>query len=317
MSKVKLGNTDLTFEPIVFGGNVFGWTIDEKQSFAILDGFVDRGFSLIDTANQYSYWVPGNSGGESEQIIGNWLKKSGKRDQVLIATKVGGTKKDTPTPNTAKDYIIKEVEFSLKRLQIDTIDLYQTHFDNESIPVEETLEAYQQLIKEGKVKWIGASNLSPTRLEESLEKSKLLHLPRYESLQPEYNLYHRQKYEQQYEKIVQDNNLGVITYYSLASGFLTGKYRNLDDLSKSVRGGSVKEMLDDRGLRILKALDEVSDQHQTSVSSIALAWIIARPSITAPIVSVTKLQQLEDFTAATHIQLTVQDIEKLNVASTL
>ncbi|UIR56955.1 aldo/keto reductase [Sphingobacterium sp. SRCM116780] len=315
MSKVKLGKTDLTFEPIVFGGNVFGWTIDEQDSFRILDAFVDHGFSLIDTANQYSYWVPGNIGGESEQIIGNWLKKSGKRKQVLIATKVGGAKADSPTPNTAKDYIIKEVEYSLKRLQIEVIDLYQTHFDNESIPVEETLAAYQQLIKEGKVRWIGASNLSPARLEESLTKSAQLHLPKYESLQPEYNLYNRQKYEQLYEKIVQENDLSVITYYSLASGFLTGKYRSLDDLSKSARGGAVKNMLDNRGLRILKALDEVSAQHNRSISSVALAWIIARPSITAPIVSATSLQQLESFTEAIQIQLREQDLEKLNLAS--
>lgn len=264
MNKVKLGNTDIELQPIVFGGNVFGWTADEKTSFQLLDAFIDGGFSVIDTANQYSHWVPGHIGGESETIIGNWLKRSGKRNQVSIATKVGGIMAGTPEPNTTKAYILREVENSLRRLQIETIDLYQTHFDNEATAVEETLEAYDELIRGGKVRWIGASNLSPERLKQSLAASLRNGFPKYQTLQPEYNLYNRAKYEREYEPIAVEDQLGVVTYYSLASGFLTGKYRSDEDLNKSVRGAAVRKMLDDRGKNILAALDQVAEEYRTT-----------------------------------------------------
>lgn len=315
MDRLKLGNTDLLIAPIVFGGNVFGWTIDEQQSFSILDAFVEKGFNMIDTADVYSHWAPGNSGGESETIIGNWLKKTGKRHQVVIATKVGGATKDQPKPNTAKSYILKEVETSLKRLQIETIDLYQTHFDDESIPVQETLEAYDRLIKDGKVRWIGASNLSAERLEESLKLSAEWDLPAYQTLQPEYNLVQRKKYELEYEPIVVRNNLGVITYYSLASGFLTGKYRSDADLNKSARGEGVKKMLDKKGLSILSVLDNIAAEHNTSQAAVALAWLLARPSVTAPIVSATSIEQMKSMTDAVKLKLNESDIEHLNEVS--
>ncbi|MCF3109105.1 aldo/keto reductase [Niabella sp. CC-SYL272] len=315
MNKRVLGRTDLQIAPVVFGGNVFGWTIDERTSFQLLDHFVDEGFNMIDTANQYSYWAPGNKGGESETIIGNWLKKTGKRNAVLIATKVGGSMTGQPQPDTSKAYILKQVELSLKRLQTDTIDLYQTHFDNEDVPVEETLEAYAQLIKEGKVRWIGASNLSPQRLNASLKASAGLQLPVYQTLQPEYNLYQRERYETQYEPIVKAQGLGVIAYYALASGFLTGKYRSEADLAKSTRGAGIRKMLDERGRKILAALDGVSDAYRTSPAAVALAWLLSRPSITAPIVSATSIAQMLGMTDAVRLQLSDDALATLNAAS--
>src|SRR5690606_29079556 len=219
MQKRKLGNTDLEVAPIAFGGNVFGWTLNEEKSLEIIDAFVDAGFNLIDTANNYSYWVKGNDGGESERIIGKWLKKRRIRDKVVIATKVGGRGKSTDKPNTSRKYILQEVDNSLMRLQTDYIDLYQTHYDDGITPVEETLSAYQDLIKEGKIRWIGASNISPERLTESLKVAQKHNLPKYQTLQPEYNLYERENYETLYEPIVLKNGLGVMNYYSLASGF--------------------------------------------------------------------------------------------------
>ncbi|WP_300602226.1 aldo/keto reductase [Niabella sp.] len=315
MNKRILGRTDLQIAPIVFGGNVFGWTADERTSFELLDHFTDEGFNMIDTANQYSYWAPGNQGGESETVIGNWLKKTGKRNAVLIATKVGGSMAGQPKPDTSKAYILKQVEHSLKRLQTDTIDLYQTHFDNEAIPVEETLEAYEQLIRDGKVRWIGASNLSPQRLEASLNASVAGQLPVYQTLQPEYNLYHREQYETQYEPIVTAHGLGVISYYALASGFLTGKYRTDADLAKSTRGGGVKKMLDDRGMKILAALDGVSEAYGTSPAAVALAWLLSRPSVTAPIVSATSIAQMQSMTDAVRLQLSEDALATLDAAS--
>lgn len=314
MQKKKLGSSTLEVAPLTLGGNVFGWTIDEKKSFEILDAFTAAGFNLVDTADVYSRWVPGHKGGESETIIGNWMKQRGNRSQVVIATKAGGDmgqgKKDI-----SKKHILKAAEDSLRRLQIDQIDLYQTHWDDNETPVEETLSAYQQLIKEGKIKYIGASNFSPQRLVASLEASKRDGLPKYQTLQPEYNLYAREGFEKELEKICVDNNLGVINYYSLAAGFLTGKYRNEADASKSTRGEGNKKYLNERGFKILKALDEVAAQNNTTQASVAIAWLIARPSVTAPIASATSLSQLEALIRATQLQLSPENIRLLNDAS--
>ena len=313
MEKRILGKTDLNIAPIVFGGNVFGWTIDEKKSFEILDQFIDNGFNFIDTADVYSRWVEGNKGGESETIIGNWLKKHNKRHDVVIATKVGSDMGSGKS--LKKDYIINQVEHSLSRLQTDYIDLYFSHFDDETTPVEETLSAYENLIRAGKVRWIGASNFSAARLKESLLFSAQHNLPRYEVYQPGYNLFDREEFEREHEKICLENDLGVVTYYSLASGFLTGKYRSEDDLNKSKRGGGVKKFLNERGFRILDALDQVADKHQVEQASVALAWLIYHPSITAPIASVTDLSQLKSFTEAANLKLTPEDISLLDKAS--
>lgn len=314
MKKRQLGNTDLEVYPITFGGNVFGWTIDEQTSFKILDGFTDAGFNFIDTADVYSKWKPGNQGGESENIIGKWMQDKKNRKDIIISTKVG-SEMGPGKKGLSKKYILQAAEDSLKRLKTDYIDLYQTHFDDEETPVQETLEAYDQLIKEGKVRWIGASNISAERLIESLETSDRLGLARYQTLQPEYNMYNRENYEKNYEQIVLDNKLGVLNYYALASGFLTGKYRSESDLGKSMRGGAVKDYLNDRGFRILEALDNVSEQYSANQASIALAWLIKRNSITAPIVSVTSIAQLEDLTRAAALKLNTEDIAILDDAS--
>lgn len=313
MEKRKLGNTDLHVAPIAFGGNVFGWTIDEQTSFGILDRFVDAGFNLIDTANVYSRWKQGNQGGESETIIGNWLKSRQNRDQVIIATKVGadmGNGKDISKAN-----ILKEVDNSLRRLQTDYIDLYFSHYDDEQTPATETLEAYDELIKAGKVRWIGASNFSAARLKESLEVSKSTGLPKYEVFQPEYNLYNREQFETAYEPIIKEYQLGVTNYYALASGFLSGKYRSEEDLNKSQRGGGIKSFLNERGFKILDALDQVAEHQGTQPASVAIAWLIARPPVTAPIASVTSTDQLKDLEHAANIQLSADDIQLLDTAS--
>jgi aryl-alcohol dehydrogenase-like predicted oxidoreductase len=314
MNKRQLGNSDLQVYPIAFGGNVFGWTTDEARSFEILDAFTDAGFNLIDTADVYSAWVPGNHGGESESIIGNWMQQRKNREKVIIATKVGAGM-GPGKKGLSKKYILQAAEDSLKRLKTDYIDLYQSHYDDLDTPIEETLEAYNQLIKAGKIRWIGASNMSPERLKQSLEIADQHGLPRYQTLQPEYNLYQREGYENNYEQIVLDNKLGVISYYSLASGFLTGKYRSEEDLGKSRRGGAVKSYMNDRGHRILKALDDVSEQYSAEEASVALAWLIARPSVTAPIVSVTSLGQLKDLARAAELKLNTEDIAILDDAS--
>jgi aryl-alcohol dehydrogenase-like predicted oxidoreductase len=314
MIKRKLA-TGIEVAPLAFGGNVFGWTIDEKRSFELLDAFADAGFNLIDTADVYSHWKPGNKGGESETIIGKWLKLRGNRDKVIIATKVGGAVTGGKKSLT-RQHILQAVEGSLQRLQTDYIDLYQSHWDDLDTPVAETIETYAELVKQGKVKAIGASNLSAERLIESIEYSDAHGLPRYETLQPEYNLYNRRKYEQEYEPICLEKGLGVINYYALASGFLTGKYRNPGDVEKSARGGGVvKTYLNDRGLRILDALDEVAKDYNTTPASIAIAWLIARPSITAPIASATSIEQLDDLVEAAQLQLDHEAIEMLNKAS--
>lgn len=313
MDKRKLGNSDLFVSPITFGGNVFGWTIDEARSFEILDGFLEAGFNFIDTADVYSRWKPGNEGGESETIIGNWLKVRGNRQQVIIATKVGPDMGEGK--KLTKAYITKRVEDSLKRLKTDYIDLYQSHYDDPETPVLETLETYDTLIRAGKVRWTGASNYSAERLKESLETSKKHSLPVYQTFQPEYNLYSREHFEKEYEQICLDHHLGVINYYALASGFLSGKYRSEADLGKSQRGGGIKNYLNNRGFKILKALDEVSEQYNSNPASVALAWLISRPSVTAPIASVTSLSQLKDLVNAASLKLNTEDIAILDEAS--
>ncbi|QJD98132.1 aldo/keto reductase [Mucilaginibacter robiniae] len=314
MEKRNLGNSGISIVPFVFGGNVFGWTIDEPTSFSILDAYVDLGFDCIDTADVYSTWVPGHEGGESETIIGNWLKKSGKRDKIILATKVG-SQMGNGKKGLSKAYIIEEVEQSLKRLQTDYIDLYQSHKDDNDTPLQETLEAYDQLIKQGKVRTIGASNYTADRLQEALQISNKHNLPAYVSLQPEYNLYDREGYEKDLEALCRKENVGVITYFSIASGFLTGKYRNEDDLNKSKRGGGIKKYLNDRGYRILEALDQVASEYQTTPAAVSLAWVIARPGITAPIASATSVQQLEEITKSVSLNLGQEAIQQLTEAS--
>jgi aryl-alcohol dehydrogenase-like predicted oxidoreductase len=314
MKKRKLGKSGLEVAPLAFGGNVFGWTVDEPTAFQLLDAFVSDGFNLIDTADIYSYWVPGNQGGESETIIGNWLKRSGNRDKVVIATKVG-MEMGPGMKGLSKPYILRAVEDSLRRLQTDYIDLYQSHEDDKETPLEETLSAFAQLVKQGKVKAIGASNYTAERLSQALAVSERTGLPRYESLQPLYNLYDRADYEQHLEPICVEKGLGVINYYALASGFLTGKYRSEADLGKSARGKDIKKYLNDRGFRILEALDQVAKEHNSNPTRVALAWLIERPSITAPIASATSLEQLHDLIEATRLQLDQSAIELLNQAS--
>ncbi|EEF60782.1 aldo/keto reductase [Pedosphaera parvula] len=314
MNKRKLGNSGLEVAPLALGTNVFGWTIDEPTAFKILDAFVAAGLNLLDTADVYSRWAPGNKGGESETIIGNWLKRTGNRSNVIIATKVG-MEMAPDKKGLSKAHILRAAEDSLKRLQTDHIDLYQAHQDDPNTPLEETLEAFAQLIKQGKVKAIGASNYTGVRLSQALQVSKQLNLPRYESLQPLYNLYDRAEFEKDLEPVCLQNHLGVICYYSLASGFLTGKYRSQKDLAKSPRGAKAATYLNDRGLRILKALDEVSQRFNSTPARVALAWLIARPSVTAPIASATSLEQLDDLIAATKLQLDQAAIQLLNQAS--
>lgn len=314
MQKRKIGKSGLEVAPVCLGGNVFGWTIDEETSFQILDAFVGAGFDFIDTADVYSRWAPGNQGGESETILGRWLKKSGKRDQVVIATKVG-MEMGPGKKGLSRAHILQAAEDSLRRLQTDRIDLYQAHVDDLPTPLEETLGAFAQLIREGKVRAIGASNFSGPRLAEALQVSRTHGLPRYECLQPHYNLCERAEYEANLEPICQANHLGVISYFSLAKGFLTGKYRSEADLAKSVRGQSVKAYLNERGLRILAALDEAAAELHATPARIALAWLIARPSITAPIASATSLSQLTDLIEAARLTLPFGVIERLNRAT--
>jgi aryl-alcohol dehydrogenase-like predicted oxidoreductase len=314
MTKRKLGNSSIEIPPLALGGNVFGWTIDQATSFKILDGFVDAGFTFIDTADIYSTWVPGHTGGESEIIIGNWLAQSGKRSQVVIATKVG-LDMSPQDKGLSKPYILREVEASLERLQTDYIDLYQSHKDDLSTPLEETLEAYSQLVKEGKVRVIGASNFTHDRLAESLRLSEENAWPRYESLQPNYNLYDREDFETNLEPLCLNSDVGVIPYYSLASGFLTGKYRSEQDTVGAARGQGIKKFLNERGFRILAALDNVAKEYNANPTRVALAWLMARPSITAPIASATSLEQLKDLTEAVHLKLSADSIQELDEAS--
>lgn len=313
MQKRKLGNSGLEIVPLMFGGNVFGWTADEPTSFKLLDRFVAAGLNAIDTADVYSAWVSGHKGGESETVIGNWLKARGGRDKVVIATKIGWDRKDGG--GLSRDHILKGVEASLKRLQTDYIDLYQAHHFDKLTPIEESLAAFQTLIEQGKVRAIGASNYTGELLAAALGASAATKLPRYETLQPHYNLYERSGYEKDLEPLVLKEKIGVIPYYALASGFLTGKYRSEGDFKKSVRGGGMKSRLNERGLRILKALDDVSARLKSNPTQVSLAWLIARPGITAPIASATSLDQLEDLIAAIQLKLDPDAIKALDAAS--
>ena len=310
----KLGNSSIEIAPLALGGNVFGWTIDQPTSFKILDAFVDAGFTFIDTADIYSTWVPGNKGGESETIIGQWLKQTAKRSKVVIATKVG-LDMSPSDKGLSKTYILRAVEASLQRLQTDYIDLYQSHKDDPNTPVAETLEAYAQLVKQGKVRVIGASNYDNARLSESLKASAEHGWPRYESLQPHYNLYERADFETNLEPLCLSSQIGVIPYYSLASGFHTGKYRSEKDTVGAKRGQGITKFLNDRGLRILAALDAVAKGHDANPTRVALAWLMARPSITAPIASATTVEQLKDLTEAVYLTLSPEAIRQLNDAS--
>lgn len=312
--KAKAGNTDLSISPIVLGANVFGWTLNEKESFDVLDAAFDLGINTIDTADTYSHWAPGNVGGESETIIGKWMKERRNRDKITLITKVGGSMGPGEN-NVSGSYILKEAEESLRRLQIDQIDLYFTHWDDNKTPVEETLEAYQQLISAGKVRYIGASNLTPERLKESLAASRENNLPRYEVFQPGYNLYDRKGFEEGLGPICKENGLVVITYYSLASGFLTGKYRSEKDFGKSVRGGAMKKYLNERGLRILSALDKIAGETGVSPAAVSLAWLIQNPLVSAPIASATSRLQLIAFEEAMNTELTPEQMQLLQQAS--
>jgi aryl-alcohol dehydrogenase-like predicted oxidoreductase len=314
MEQRKLGNSGIEVAPLAFGGNVFGWTVDEPTGFKILDAFVAAGFNLIDTADIYPRWVPGNKGGESETIIGNWLKRSGKRKKVILATKVG-SEMGPNQKGLLKAYILRAAEDSLRRLQTDCIDLYQSHVDDPQAPLEETLEAYAQLVKQGKVRAIGASNYSADRLGEALEVSRRQGYPRYQTLQPLYNLYDRAEYEAKLEPLCLKEGLGVITYFSLASGFLTGKYRSKKDLAGRERGDRVQGYLNERGFRILAALDQVAREKRSTQATVALAWLIARPSVTAPIASATNLDQLNTLIAAPSLKLDRTSLDVLNQAS--
>lgn len=313
MQKRPLGRTGLSIAPLVFGGNVFGWTADKKTSFDLLDRFADAGLNTVDTANVYSSWVPGNSGGESETIIGEWMKSRGTRDRMIIITKVGGDMGKGKNLQAAN--IAEAVEASLKRLQVDAIDLYLSHWPDPAAPHAESLAAYDKLLKAGKVKSIGASNYDANQLRAALDTAKADGLPRYDVLQPEYNLYDRAGYDGALRDLCMAEDIGVITYFSLARGFLSGKYRSEADLGQSQRGGGVKAYLNARGYRILEALDAVAAKHGAKQAEVALAWIIARQGVTAPIASATSLQQLESLIKAASLTLDTADIAELDKAS--
>jgi aryl-alcohol dehydrogenase-like predicted oxidoreductase len=312
MNHRPLGRSGLSTAPLVFGGNVFGWTADEATSHRLLDAFVDGGFNAVDTADVYSAWVPGHVGGESEGVIGRWLKARGRRDDVLILTKVAmwPAQKGLSAAN-----ITAAVEGSLKRLQTDHIDLYQSHEDDPATPIEETLEAYDRLVKAGKVRAIGASNFTPERLAESLKTSADKGLPRYETIQPKFNLYDRDEVEGALAQLTAREGLGVIPYYGLAAGFLTGKYRDPADLEGKARGRTVGRYLNDKGLRVLAALDEAAKAVSATPAQVALAWIMAHPSITAPIASATSVEQLSELMDAARLKLPAEVIERLNAAA--
>ncbi len=316
MEKRALGKTGLDIVPLVFGGNVFGWTIDEATSFAVLDAFVDHGFNAIDTADVYSAWVPGNKGGESETIIGKWLKANpAKRDKVLIFTKVGSEMGGPRKRGLSQPWIAEAAEASLKRLQIDTIDLYFSHFPDPDTPYEETLGAFQALREAGKINAVGASNLDAGQLEAALKVSEIRNLPRYDVLQPEYNLYDRDSFDGSLRDLCIRENIAVVTYFSLASGFLSGKYRSKDDLKQSQRGSRVEKYLDTRGMAILDTLDEVGSTQGAKPAEVALAWLIARKGVTAPIASATSVAHVESFARAMSLKLTADEIAALDKAS--
>lgn len=314
MTQRPLGRSALTTSPLMLGGNVFGWTIDEATSFAVLDAFVAGGGNAIDTADGYSVWVPGHVGGESETIIGKWLRRRGRRDDVVIATKVGW-EVNAEHKGLAKNYILRAVEGSLQRLGTDYIDLYQSHKDDPTVPVEETLEAYAALVQAGKVRIIGASNFTAGRLSESLAASRQHGYPRYETLQNLYNLYDRAEFEADLAPLLREETIGAIPYYGLAAGFLTGKYRDQDDLQKSARGNGVgQKYLNEKGLALLTALDAVADRHQATPAQVALAWLMQAPAVTAPIASATSVGQVTELLEATELRLTADDLQTLEQA---
>ncbi|WP_277968562.1 aldo/keto reductase [Sphingomonas echinoides] len=309
----RLGATDLRIAPLVLGGNVFGWTADQATSFAVLDAFVAGGGTMIDTADVYSAWVPGHQGGESESMIGAWLKQSGKRDQVQIATKVGmlpgeGGEKLAPAR------IAAACEASLQRLGVDTIDLYFAHQDDESVSQEDVLAAFGKLIDAGKIRALGASNFHAKRLKSANDAAREHGLPHFHVLQPEYNLVSRKKFEGELQSYCVENNIGVVPYYGLASGFLTGKYRSADDFGKSVRGGRMQELLDGNGPAVLAAMDSVADETGASLAQVALAWLKEQPAVTAPIASATSVQQVEDLLGAMNLALTTEQLDRLTAA---
>lgn len=314
MQKRRLGTSDLVSGPLAFGGNVFGWTADEKTSFELLDRFVDAGLSLIDTADIYSRWVPGHEGGESEAIIGRWMKSRGTRDKVLIATKVGMDMGNGQT-GLSRQRITRAVEASLKRLQTDYIDLYQSHTDDFATPLEETAAAFGDLAASGKVRVLGASNFSAQRLEAALHASDQAKAPRYRTLQPEYNLYTRSPFEAEVQGLCVKEGIGVIPYYPLAAGFLTGKYRSAADRRKSVRGDGAAQYMNPRGFRILKALDAVASEYKVSQAAVALAWLLQQPAVVAPIVSATSVEQMTDLLAAANLHLDEAAMRTLAAAS--
>lgn len=314
-NKRKLGTSDLLVSPIAFGGNVLGWTLNERESFKILDRFLEAGFNFIDTADSYSRFAPGNQGGESETIIGNWLRQNGKRKEVIIATKLGSDMGDDKKGLSAK-YIKQAIEASLKRLQTDYVDLYQSHYDDPDTSSEETMTAFNDLVREGKVRYIGASNFTAERIRQSNEFARKNSLAQYICLQPLYNLYDRQKFETDYAHLVKDEQLAVIPYYALASGFLTGKYRSEDDVNKSPRGKGVKDKyLNERGNRILSAMDRIADALQIKLSQVAIAWLLHKPLVTAPIASATTEQQLDELVHAATVRLDDAQLKELDDAS--
>lgn len=313
MKKTIIKNTDLEIAPINFGGNVFGWTLDEKQSFEILDQFTEAGFNFIDTADTYSWWVNG-IGGQSEAIIGKWLKERKNRENIVIATKVGSETKEHGF-DVSKKHILKSVDESLQRLGTDYIDLYYTHFDDNVTPIEETLSAYDEIVKAGKVRHIAASNVSPERLIESFDVAEKNNFPKYVALQPHYNLVEREKFEKEYASLVEKYDLSVFPYWSLAAGFLTGKYKTEADFEKTARGAGIKKYFDDKGKNVLTVLETIADKHNSAPATVSLAWLLANPLITAPIVSATSQNQLKTLFDAPQLELDQEDLELLNKVS--
>lgn len=314
MKKIRIGQTDLKIAPFNFGGNVFGWTLDQEKSFEILDAFVEAGFNFIDTADMYSYWIDGGEGGQSETVIGKWMKARGNRNEMIIATKVGGPTGVHDIDNSRK-HILETVEKSLERLQTDYIDLYYLHYDDGKTPVEEILETFDELVKAGKVKHIAASNISPQRLKESLEFSDKNNLVKYQALQPLYNLVERKDYETDFAPIVVEHHLTVFPYYALASGFLTGKYRSENDFSKSPRGQGVAKYLNKKGQNILNALDEIAKKHDTVPAAVSLAWLSAQPNIGGPVASATSKVQLREILSSVTLNLDEADLALLDRVS--
>ncbi|WP_037314504.1 aldo/keto reductase [Salegentibacter sp. Hel_I_6] len=315
MKSIELGKSGLKSAPIIFGGNVFGWTLNEKESFKMLDELFELGFTTIDTADVYSRWADGVPHGTSERIIGKWMKERKLRDQITLITKGGSSLQPGGPKNNSRDYLSGTVQDSLSRLQTDYIDLYFTHFDDGETPVEEALEAYKKFIENGKIKHIGASNFSAKRLQKSLDIASKKDLPAYKVFQPEYNLMVRDKFEGEIEEICNKNNFGVIPYFSLASGFLTGKYRKKEDFDGKERKMFTDKFLNERGKNVLKSLDEISEKHNISQAGVALAWLINSPGVSAPIASATKSSHLKSFKEAIDISLSKEDIEVLNKAS--